>query len=132
MVRTFQAALPVALLAVSLLISPTVFAQVQTGTPPYGSFDGGPDIINLGNLNSHYAIPIFSRAGRGMNLKAEVSFDSSVWYPVTSGSAQTWQPTYNWGWNSGSNVVIGHMWYYVVHVSNCHTQYTRWTYYDGS
>jgi hypothetical protein len=34
------------------------------GVPPYQSFGGGPDVIKLGNLNVHYSIPIFSRAGR--------------------------------------------------------------------
>ena len=42
-------------------------AQVATGTPPYGSFGGGPfDTVNLGNLNVHFAIPVIHKAGRGM------------------------------------------------------------------
>ena len=36
--------------------------EAQTGTPPFGSFSGGPfDTVNNANLNVHFAIPIFSR-----------------------------------------------------------------------
>jgi len=51
------------------------------GTPPFGSFGGGPDIINLANLNAHLAIPVLHKPGRGMNFTCDLSFDSSVWYP---------------------------------------------------
>ncbi|MGA7630598.1 MAG: hypothetical protein WCB11_07510, partial [Terriglobales bacterium] len=41
--------------------------QVATGTPPFGSFGGGPfDTVNLGNLNVHFAIPVLNKAGRGL------------------------------------------------------------------
>jgi hypothetical protein len=35
-------------------------AQVARGTPPFGSFGGGPDVLNLGNLNAHISIPVFA------------------------------------------------------------------------
>jgi hypothetical protein len=41
-------------------------AQVMTGTPPFGSFGGGPDAINLGNLNAHIDVPVLNKAGRGL------------------------------------------------------------------
>jgi hypothetical protein len=40
-------------------------AQVQLGTPKYESFGGGPfDIVNLGNLNVHFSIPVLHKPGR--------------------------------------------------------------------
>ncbi len=50
---------------VLIVVAAACPAQVTTGVPPYQSFGGGPDVINLGNLNVHYSIPVFSRAGRG-------------------------------------------------------------------
>jgi hypothetical protein len=69
------------------------FAQTRpaTGTPPFGSFGGGPDVINLANLNSHITVPVLNKPGRGTNFTYDLSYDSSVWYPVTSGSTTTWQ-----------------------------------------
>ena len=46
-----------------LCAAPSWFAQAQvaTGTPPFGSFGGGPvDIINLANNNVHYNIAVLS------------------------------------------------------------------------
>jgi hypothetical protein len=58
-----------------------VNAQVDAGIPKFGSFTSGPDIINLGNLNSHFEVPVFSKPGRGMPFTYTLSLDSSVWYP---------------------------------------------------
>jgi len=44
MTRTQSVSL--ALFALALFAGP-VSAQVATGTPPFGSFAGGPDIVNL-------------------------------------------------------------------------------------
>ena len=76
----------------ALFSSAPCFAQVQTGTPPFGSYSGGPDIINLANLNAHLTIPIVQKAGRGTNFTYYLNLDSSVWYPVGSSGSQTWQP----------------------------------------
>lgn len=84
-----------------LLVGPSISAQVVTGTPPFGSFSGGPDIIDNANLNVHYAIPARSKAGRGMNFNYNITYDSSVWQPVPSGSTKAWQPVPGWGWWSG-------------------------------
>jgi hypothetical protein len=74
-------------------------AQVARGTPPFGSFGGGPDVLNLGNLNAHISIPVFARSGRGISFAYNLSYDSSIWVPSnTSG----WQPVKNWGW-TGTN-----------------------------
>jgi RHS repeat-associated protein len=78
------------------------FAQVATGTPPFGSYAGSPDTINLGNLNVHWTYSVLSKPGRGLNFDYYLGYDSSVWSPVTSGSTTTWQPTTNWGWTSSA------------------------------
>jgi RHS repeat-associated protein len=89
------------------------FAQVATGTPQFGSFAGGPDVVNLGNLNDNWTIPIRNKAGRGQNFVYNLVYDSSIWYPVTSGSTKTWQPVANWGWkglsNAGSAYILYNM-----------------------
>jgi RHS repeat-associated protein len=72
---------------------------VATGTPPFGSFSGGPDVINNGNLNVHWNFPVVNKPGRGLPFNYNLKYDTSVWYPVASGSARTWQPVYNWGWS---------------------------------
>src|SRR5258708_30231783 len=79
----FSIASAVAVL-VLLAVPMTASAQVVVGIPPFQSFGGGPDVINLGNLNVHYSIPVFSRAGRGMPFSYGLAYDSSVWQPSTS------------------------------------------------
>src|SRR5229473_6505199 len=93
-------------------------AQVPTGTPPFGSFGGGPDVINLANLNSHISIPVMDKPGRGMSSNYDLSFDTSVWYPVTSGSTTSWQPVYNWGWRGQTEVSMGYI-SYSTQIGSC-------------
>jgi YD repeat-containing protein len=88
-----------------------VSAQVPTGTPPLGSFGGGPDIINLANLNSHIAIPVLHKAGRGTTFTYDLSYDSSVWYPVGSSGNQNWQPVINWSWRAITEITTGYVSY---------------------
>jgi YD repeat-containing protein len=86
----------------------TSFAQVQTGTPKFGSYGGSSvDTINLGNLNAHITIPIISKAGRGTPFQYNLQYDSSVWYPVGSSGSQSWQAVHNWGWIDESQPPIG-------------------------
>lgn len=83
-----------------ILTSFVTTAQVPTGTPPFGSFGGGPfDVVNLGNLNTHFTIPVIQKAGRGSPYTYNVSFDTSVWYPVGTSGSQTWTPVAGYGWN---------------------------------
>jgi YD repeat-containing protein len=87
-------------------------AQVATGTPPFGSFGGGPfDVVNLGNLNVHFVIPIIHKAGRGMSFYYDMSYDSSVWYPVGSSGNQAWQPVSNFGWAAQTEAETGSITY---------------------
>ena len=82
----------------AILAGSSCLGQPAISTPQFGSFGGGPDVINLGNLNAHWDIPIRNKAGRGTNFTYNVTYDSSIWYPVTSGSTKAWQPVANWGW----------------------------------
>lgn len=59
--------------------SNVLFAQgPSTGTPAFGSYTSAPDVTNLGNLNVHYSVPVFSKPGRGIPFYYNLSYDSSV------------------------------------------------------
>jgi RHS repeat-associated protein len=123
------------------LLPPHACAQVPIGTPPFGSFAGGPDTVNLANLNVNWNIPIRNKAGRGTNFSYVLTYDSSVWYPVGSTGNQSWQPVTNWGWQglqpAGSSYVL----YSVTYTSGqCGYQgqssyqewiYSNFSYYDN-
>ncbi|HEX6502426.1 MAG TPA: RHS repeat-associated core domain-containing protein [Terriglobales bacterium] len=58
------------------------FGQLPTGTPVFGSFDSdGVNTINLGTLNIHTQIPIFSRPGKGISFSVVLNHDNVFWYP---------------------------------------------------
>src|ERR1700683_3150974 len=83
-----------------VLLTSVASAQVPTGTPPFGSFGGGPfDVVNLGNLNAHFTIPVIQKAGRGAPYTYNISFDSSVWYPSGAAGSQQWTLATGYGWN---------------------------------
>jgi RHS repeat-associated protein len=92
-----------------LLVAATAVAQVSTGTTPLGSFSSGPDIINLGNLNVHFAAPVISKPGRGTQFDYILSFDSSIWTPITISGVKNWQPTTNWGWRAITEASTGYI-----------------------
>jgi YD repeat-containing protein len=62
-----------------ILLMPTILLG-QVGVQRLGSFDGGPDVINLSGLNVHFEIPIYARPGRGHDTDVRVitSYDSNV------------------------------------------------------
>ena len=81
-----------------ILTSFVATAQVPTGTPPFGSFGGGPfDVVNLGSLNDHFTIPVMQKAGRGAPFTYNISYDTSVWYPVGSSGSQVWTAVPQYG-----------------------------------
>jgi len=128
------------LLFALVLSTAYLHAQVQTGTPAYGSYGGGPDVINLANLNLHITIPVLHKAGRGTNFSYDLAYDSSVWYPAGG----TWYPVNNWGWTGTIPVLAGYASYKSLN-TNCkyfnsdlkryiteyYTQYSSWVYYDS-
>lgn len=138
--RTLQSFL---LLVASSLAALSTSAQVQRGTPPFGSFGGGPEVINLGNLNVRMAVPVIHKPGRGKTLNYDITYDSSVWRPVTSGGVTTWQPDAQWGWSGTIPYAAGHVTYQTSALEHCRffqetqwiTEYyhflSDWVYYDG-
>ena len=101
-----------------LVISFPVAAQVTTGTPPFASFGGGPDVVNLGSLNVHLDAPVFSKAGRGTAFTYDLAYDSSVWLPITASGTYSWNPVFNWGWIAQTQIQTGYIRYSRVS-ANC-------------
>jgi hypothetical protein len=100
------------LLLIALMLTAGIAsAQSTTGLPPFGSFGGGPDSINLANLNTHWAIPVVHKPGRGTNFSYDLSYDSSIWFPVGVTGSQSWQPSSNWGWAGQTQVATGYIGY---------------------
>src|ERR1700724_158987 len=103
-IRVSQA---VCLCAFLVAVAPISRAQVSTGRTPFSSTAGGPaDQIDLGNLNVHLNVPITSKPGRGTPFNYDMSYDSSVWYPVGSSGSQNWQPVTNWGWRGQTEAAV--------------------------
>jgi RHS repeat-associated protein len=102
-----------------------------TGTPAHGSLEGGPDIINLANLNAHFTIPVRHKAGRGLPLTADLGFDTSVWQPISASGAHAWQNTTFDGWNQVL-LVTGYVSMNTTVISSCDSIYSNFIYYDAS
>jgi hypothetical protein len=103
----------VSALALSLF-SGSGFSQVTTGLPPFGSFSGGPfDTVNNANLNVHFGVPIFGRSGRGLSFAETLTYDSSIWTPVSG----VWTPVTYWGWGNPPTAVTGVVTYTTVNNS---------------
>jgi RHS repeat-associated protein len=95
-------------------------SQVSTGTLPFGSFGGGPfDTVNLGNLNVHLAIPVLNKAGRGTAFSYNLSYDSSLWTPVSSNGTTSWVAALNWGWRGVTEVATGYFGYSFKLLKTC-------------
>src|SRR5258708_31879166 len=107
----FSIASAVAVLGL-LAVPMTASAQVVVGIPPFQSFGGEPDVINLGNLNVHYSIPVFSRSGRGIPFSYSLAYDSSIWSP-----GGTWLPNGNWGLTRDTAAQVGYAAYKFYQVS---------------
>ena len=97
MLRFFRFLL--ALCVLSSVYCANISAQTRNGVPPFGSAAGGPETINLANLNVDIDVPIRNKAGRGTNFIYDLNYDSLIWSPVTSGGTNSWQPSSQWGWS---------------------------------
>jgi hypothetical protein len=85
------------LLSVSSL---AVAQSLGTGLYKFGSFDSpGFDSINIGNLNTHFEIPIVSKQGRGLPFNYSLVYEGLIWSPVSSGGTSVWQSDPNWGFH---------------------------------
>lgn len=118
----------VLVVAVSL-VAGRISAQGTSGAPPFGSLTGGPDLINVANLNVHQSFPVRHKAGRGLPFNFDLSVDTSLWQRVTSGSSTTWQPVSGWGWG-GSALNVGAVGYTET-VNSQYISYCNFIYYDG-
>ena len=102
MMSTFRTAL----LIISVLCFPIFTAgQAATGIPPFSSTTSGPDVINLGDLNVHFAISVVNKPGRVIPFSYTLSYDSLVWYP----NAGAWQVVQNFGWRGNTEIATGYL-----------------------
>jgi RHS repeat-associated protein len=127
----------------AIFFSCTLRGQQLTGTPPFGSYTGSPDLVDLSNLNVHLSMPVLHKAGRALPFTYDLSFDSSIWYPVGSSGSQVWTPTTTWGWQGALPTTGGFFinYSYAVYGGSCgppwnqgsYTQYTysNFVYYDN-
>jgi hypothetical protein len=84
--------------------------QVSTSNYAYGTFDNkGFDTINVGNLNTHFSIPVINKPGRGLPFSYNLSYDSSVWVPATVDGILTWTPVQNFGWRGDTEIATGYL-----------------------
>jgi len=90
-----------------LLSSNQARSQATVGVPAFNSFGGGPDVINLSNLNVHLAIPILQKKGRMTDFSYALAYDTSVWYPAASGSTTTWTSVASFGWTAETQAYKG-------------------------
>jgi RHS repeat-associated protein len=125
------------LIAVLVIFPWLAFSQVATGIPPFSSISGGPDTINLANLNAHWSFPILAKAGRGLPFHYALQFDNSVWKVGDDGSGNSiWQPVNSTqGWARQTEVLSGYMTYdasvmYDPAISGNCTVYGQWVYHD--
>lgn len=127
--------------AVLIVLACSALAHAQStvavGLYPLGSYSGGPfDTINNGNLNAHFSIPVVSKRGPSLPFQYSLSYDSSVWYPVTVSGTTTWTPVNakDWGWSAvGENTGVGGYVSYMsasysclVNPGNPHPVYFNW------
>jgi len=86
------------------LLFASSFAWAQTGLYSFGSFDSkGFDSINLGNLNTHFAIPIVNKQGRGLSFNYSIDYEGLVWSPAAVSGGTYWQGDPNWGFHGQLN-----------------------------
>ena len=131
MTRIVRAAHVVSLVVV---LAVSFLGQVPTGTPPRGSYGGAPfDVVNLGNLNVHFLIPILHKTGRGIPFAYDLAYNNSIWYPVTSNGVTSWKAVNLWGWQGLGPVVFPYVSYSVTYsTGTCWVgspaSYQQWTY----
>jgi RHS repeat-associated protein len=92
----------VRLLCASLIgVSSIAAAQnLGTGLYAFGSFDSrGFDSVNIGNLNTHFEIPIVNKQGRGLPFNYSLVYEGLVWSSSTNSGTGYWQPDSGWGFH---------------------------------
>ena len=125
MTRAYRFVLLALLLGLSASLMGVAWAQSPpaTGTPAFGSFGGGPEVINLANNNVHWDVPVLAKAGRGgFNFTYDLSYDSSVWAGGVSSGTSLWYPVGNWGWRGITEASTG----YISYTSSTHMACEIW------
>src|SRR5260370_13988033 len=119
-----------------LALVESALGQVTTGVPAFSSIAGGPDLVNLANMNFHWNFPVLRKAGRGLPFSYSLEYDSSIWAPVQvdptpPGSGDSWQPQGGWGWIGQS--LTGNVTYDTLfnEYSGCYT-FVKSNYQDGA
>jgi RHS repeat-associated protein len=101
----------------TFLLGVGTLAEAQnpgTGLYPFGSFDSrGFDSVNIGNLNTHFEIPIVNKQGRGLSFNYSLAYDGLVWSSTSSSGTGYWQPDSGWGFHGQllGAAIIGYMTY---------------------
>ncbi len=102
-----------------VFVAPLGFSEVRVGTPQHGTFGGGPEAINLANLNAHWNFSVVNKAGRGVPFSYVLTNDSSVWVPAGVSGSQYWTPVTNWGWRRQTDVTQGVVSYVYLGQGSC-------------
>jgi RHS repeat-associated protein len=123
------------LILVGAIAATPLSAQVATGTPPLSSsMNGAADSIDLANLNTHITVPILQKSGRGIPFTYALTYDNSVWFPVTTIGTTAWQPMPDWGWSAQTQPSAGYITYSIINEGFCnHYKWWllyNWVYYD--
>lgn len=103
-------------ICLGLLATISLTAQVAgTGIYAFGSFDDrGFDKVNLGNLNTHFEIPVVNKPGRGPAFAYSLVYDGLVWSPVTAATPY-WLPDSSWGFRGQlAGALVGYLTYQVT------------------
>ena len=77
------------------------------------------DTVNLANLNVHFTIPVLNKAGRGTGFSYNLSYDNSVWTPLSSNGTTSWVAAPNWGWRGITEVATGYLSFSDTFVKEC-------------
>lgn len=82
----------VSLLWTFILMAECASAQGKgAGFPPFGTFANSDfDTIDVGNLNVHLMVPIFSKAGRGLPISYSKNYDNSGWTTIPVNNRRAW------------------------------------------
>ena len=112
----------------------TAFAQGGSASPTrqFRAYGGGPEVVDLMNLDVHWDIPVIHRSGRGTDFDYSLSYDSSIWSQATSSGTTSWQPVALWGWPGATQGATGSVGY-SAHIDGCYGdngQYWYWTEYS--
>ena len=103
---------------VLVFIAGAASCQVSTSNYAYGTFDNkGFDTINVGNLNTHFSIPVINKSGRGQSFNYNLSYDSSVWFPATVNGEMVWTPVQNFGWRGDTEIATGYLSFSTISVN---------------